>query len=242
MLREWRIDLHVHTCLSPCGDPRMVPTRIAEFARLRELDAVAITDHNSAENVDAVRKAAAGCGLVVIGGMEITTAEEIHMLALFGDDSSLATMQELVHRSLPGRNDPEAFGRQWIVDEEDGVLGESARLLIGATTLSVESVVNEVRRLGGLAIAAHIDRPSFSIVSQLGFVPEGLSLDAVEVSPLHGDVASEYSSGQDCVVTFSDAHRPEDIGRVFTTLVATEPTVAEIRSATTVTDGRRLET
>ena len=240
MLKEWRIDLHVHTCLSPCGDPRMVPTRIIRLAEQRGLDAVAITDHNTGENVESVRRAAAGKNIKVLGGMEITSAEEIHILSVFHDDKSLTAMQEIVHASLPGTNDPEAFGRQWIVDDEDGIVGESQKLLIGATTLPIERIVDEVHRFGGVVFAAHIDRMVFSVISQIGFIPAGVALDGVEVSPQHTGEFSDVVADGRAIVTFSDAHHPEDIGRAFTTLIAESVSIDEIRKASAAKDGRRL--
>jgi predicted metal-dependent phosphoesterase TrpH len=218
----------------------MVPTRIIEIAAQRGLHGIAITDHNTAENVDSVRRAAAGKDLEVMGGMEITSAEEIHVIALFGEDEALCTMQDLVYASLPGLNDHEAFGRQWIVDHEDGVIGENRKLLIGATTLSIDRIVDEIHMLGGLAIASHVDRPVFSVVSQLGFIPDGLALDAVEVSPQYRGALTEVATAGRQIVSSSDAHAPEEIGQKFTSLIAEAVSVEEIRKAITGIEGRRL--
>lgn len=259
-MKELRADLHIHTCLSPCADRRMLPAAIVGRARDRGLDMIAICDHNSAENVEAVRRAGAfpkgprrsrldetpggaACphgradvDLAVIGGMEITSREEVHVLGIFQDAAGLRSAQEAVYRNLRGRNDPRTFGEQWVVDEDGKVLAQNERLLIGATDLALEEVVGTIHRFGGLAIAAHVDRPSFSILSQLGFIPPNLGLDGVEVfreepPGLPKEVA---------VVRSSDAHQPEQIGRQCTRFLVEEPTAREIGMAMRGSEGRRI--
>lgn len=241
MLTEFRFDLHVHTCLSPCGDPEMVPTAVAAKAIDRELDGIGICDHNSAENVAAVRSAGEKLGLHVFGGMEVTSREEAHVLTFFGEDDGLLRMQKFVQGSLPGENDETAFGEQWIVDENDNVVGSSERLLIGATTLGLDDVVGMAHELGGIAIASHIDKEAFSIVGQLGFIPDTLPLDAVEISP-HADEAK----AKDCeafgfpVVRSSDAHFLTDVGRNVTKFVLDSLSFAEFGMALSGTAGRKV--
>ena len=138
MLKPYLMDLHIHTCLSPCGESDMVPTRIVSRARKLGLDAIAVCDHNASENVHPVRAAGLAQGLAVFMGMEVTSREEIHVLALFGEDRGLELMQKLVESNLHGVNDEELFGPQYIVDERDYVSGVCERLLIGATDLSVD--------------------------------------------------------------------------------------------------------
>ncbi len=235
-----RMDLHIHTCLSPCASPENVPTRIVRRAREKRLDAIGICDHNSSENVQAVQRAAGRAAsetLYVFGGMEITTREEVHLLAIFEDADVLARMQERVYACLPGANDRQAFGEQYIVDEEDYVRGYNEHLLIGATTMSIDETVGHVHRLGGLAIACHIDREAFGVISQLGFVPENAGFDALEVSANHAvspfDLSPylDGSAGGPPVVTFSDAHHPADIGRAFTEFRMLRPGLAELKAA-----------
>jgi hypothetical protein len=187
MLKPYLMDLHIHTCLSPCGESDMVPTRIVSRARQLGLDAIAVCDHNASENVHPVRAAGLAQGLAVFMGMEVTSREEIHVLALFGEDRGLELMQKLVESNLHGVNDEELFGPQYIVDERDYVSGVCERLLIGATDLSVEAVVEGIHRFGGLAVASHVDRGVYSVISQLGFIPPGLALDAIELSPEGGE-------------------------------------------------------
>ena len=158
MIREFRCDFHVHTCLSPCADLDMYPRAVVAMSLARRLDIIAICDHNTSENVPYVIRAAKGTGLTVFPGMEIMSSEEVHVLALFDKQENLVMLQDLVYRNLPGKNDEERFGCQAIVNEHDEVEGLSERLLIGATVLPLQRIVSEIQGLGGLAVAAHIDR------------------------------------------------------------------------------------
>jgi PHP family Zn ribbon phosphoesterase len=243
MLREIRADLHVHTCLSPCGNLAMVPGVIAEAAAMKRLNVLGICDHNATENVQAVKAAAGRKGIAVLGGMEITSEEEVHILALFDDEEKLAELQEIVYANLPGVNDESVFGEQAIVNESDRVVDRSERFLIGATTISLERIVEMIRSLCGLAIASHVDRESFGLIGQLGFIPEGLPLDAVEVAPrigwANGRTVPSTISGFP-VVTFSDAHYPEDVGSRWTTFRAEDVRVEEMRMALLGRGGRSV--
>jgi predicted metal-dependent phosphoesterase TrpH len=205
----------------------MRPTAIVKRAREAGLDMIGICDHNSVENVAAVSTAGAREGLAVIGGMEITSREEVHMLGLFKSEQDGLRLQDLVYENLPGENDEQAFGEQAVCDEWDNPVRENHRLLIGATTLSLERLVNAIHEYGGLAIASHVDRERFSLIGQLGFIPKGLGLDAVEVS-------KPPSAGQEYdypVVVFSDAHFLEDIGSNCTDFVIEDMSLDEIGKA-----------
>jgi predicted metal-dependent phosphoesterase TrpH len=234
------MDLHVHSCLSPCGDPRSVPTRIVAAALKKQLDAIAVCDHNASENVFPIQEAAQDSGLVVFGGMEITSREEIHVLAIFGSIEGLCAMQEVVYSHLPGRYEGKHFGEQYIVDREDYVTGYNDHLLMGAAELSVNELVGEIHRCGGLAVPAHVDREAFSIVSQLGFIPPDLDVDALEVSFRHREGQSVLDTGSFPVITSSDAHEPEEIGRVSTEYYISAPTVEEVRLALRGEQGRDM--
>ncbi|MBN2270751.1 MAG: PHP domain-containing protein [Sedimentisphaerales bacterium] len=235
-MRKVRADLHLHTCLSPCADNQMQATAIVEQARKVGLDMIAICDHNSAENVAAVAKAGQRAGLAVIGGMEVTSSEEVHILALFHTEADLMYMQDMVYENLPGENSEEAFGTQVIIDEWNNVVGKNSRLLIGATTLTVEQIVDSIHRWAGLAIASHVDRERFSLIGQLGFIPEGLDLDALEVSkPCSAGREYDYP-----VVTSSDAHFLDDIGRRSTCFMIETVSLGEIRKALRRELGRRI--
>lgn len=221
----------------------MVPGVIAEEARKKGLDVIGICDHNATENVQAVRKAAGKKNVAVLGGMEITSQEEVHILALFDDDEKLFELQRIVYDNLPGVNDERVFGEQVVVDENNQVVDVNERLLAGATRLPLDKIVRAARSLCGLAIASHVDREGFGIIGQLGFIPEGLQLDAVEVSPrISGKEAKEklLEVSRFPLVTFSDAHCPEDIGRSWTTFLVEEVNVEEIRNALLCREGRAV--
>ena len=234
----FRADLHIHTCLSPCAELDMGPRAIAEQSRRKGLHMIAVCDHNSAENVGAAIRAGLQQGLVVLPGMEICSVEEVHTLALFSSEQAAQAMQEVVYGSLSGTNRPDLFGDQVIANEFDEVEGFNDRRLIGATNLTLCEIISRVHALGGLSIASHIDRPSYSIISQLGFVPSGIELDALEVSP---GAKGPYQDAHECpVVCFSDAHALDDIGRASTCFMLEAPTLEEIRLALTLAAGRRV--
>lgn len=237
-MKELRADLHIHTCLSPCAEQEMVPTAIVKRASALGLDMIGICDHNSAENVAAVATAGKRESISVIPGIEITSREEVHVLGLFETEKELTGIQSVVHEKLWGENDQEAFGPQTIVDQWDRTVGTSRKLLIGATELTLEEVVEAIHDFGGLAIASHVDRPSFGLIGQLGLIPEGLKLDALEVSPL----APRKKWDEFPVVTSSDAHRLKDIGQSFTSFFAKGGSVEEIGKALRGEDGRKVST
>ena len=183
MLRPFKADLHIHTCLSPCTELDMSPKRILFSAKKKEIDILGICDHNSTENSLALMNAAKNMNINIFPGMEVSTLEEVHVLALFDDIENTIKLQEFVYKNLPGENNEEAFGMQVILNEKEEVLGFNNKLLIGATTIPLNEVVQLIHSLDGITIASHIDRESFSIIGQLGFVPENLELDALEISP-----------------------------------------------------------
>ena len=244
-LRRLRADLHIHTCLSPCGELSMSPRAVVERARAAGLDIIAVTDHNTTENAAAVVEAARGTGLAVLPGIELTTAEEAHLLGLFDPGADLGRFQEEVFRNLPDVPEKKKYVEdQVVVDADDYVTGFSPRCLFGATLFSVQEAVGLIHGHGGLAVASHVDRESFSIISQLGFIPPGLGLEAVEIS-LRADAASARAAlgiGEDLpIVRFSDAHTPEEIGTAVTAFLVAGPSIDEIRKALAGRDGRRTD-
>jgi 3',5'-nucleoside bisphosphate phosphatase len=245
-LRRLRADLHIHTCLSPCGELTMSPQAVVARAREAGLDLIAVTDHNTTENAAAVIAAATGPGLAVLPGIELATAEEVHLLGLFETGADLAPFQKEVYRNLPDVEAKMKFVEdQVLVDADDYVTGFCPRCLFGATRFDVQEAVDLIRCHGGLVIACHVDRDSFSILSQLGFIPAGLALEAVEVSPRMSPAearAAFGSLGGRTIVRFSDAHRPEEIGAAVTEFTMEAPTLGEIRKALAGAEGRGVFT
>ena len=243
MLKKFKADLHIHSCLSPCSDWDMSPKKIVSKSREQQLDLIAICDHNTAENAAATSREGTRQGIAVLPGMEICSREEVHLVTLFKKIEDALKMQEFIYAHLPGKNQPEVFGHQVVADEHDQVLGENAHLLIGATQLSLHDIVEKTHHLDGICISSHVDRPSYSLIGQLGFIPEDLHLDAVEVSyriPL-AEALIEVPGIKDYpCVTASDAHFLRDIGTVWTEFILAAPTLEEIRMALAGTEGRRI--
>jgi anti-sigma regulatory factor (Ser/Thr protein kinase) len=237
------IDMHIHTCLSPCAELDMHPAALVDAAVRAGLESVAVCDHNSAENAGAVQRAGSAAGLSVIPGMEITSAEEVHILGLLPDLEAALKLQSRVYRSLPGRNDEKSFGMQVIANEFGEVLGFNDHLLAGATTLNLDQVVAAIHDVDGLAVASHVDREGFGIVGQLGFIPSGLRLDAIEVSlrtTLPIARASFAPKGEYSILCASDAHVPKDVARAATFALMKEATLAELRRALSGEGGRTI--
>ena len=180
---KYYYDFHIHSALSPCGDNDMTPNNIVNMAMVKGLDIIALTDHNSAENIEAAIERGQYRDILVIPGMEVETAEEVHLVCLFPDVKSVLTMQELVYQTLPGRpNREDIFGPQLILNAKDEEIGRVPHMLITATSLTLEAVFEKVHSLGGVCIPAHVDRDSYSIISNLGAIPEGLPVKAIELS------------------------------------------------------------
>ena len=241
-MKEYKIDLHIHTCLSPCAQSEMLPAAIIKRAKDKGLDVIGVCDHNSAENVPAMKKVGEAEGVQVLGGMEICSSEEVHILAFFDDNGALLEMQNIVYENLSGENDVEYFGKQLIADEDDRIVGSSEKLLIGSVGLGIGKIVELVHNLGGLAVASHIDRDSFSILAQLGFIPEELPLDALELSWRCGsNKADDYKSYDLPLVKSSDAHFLSDIGKAVTTFLLNAPSFFEIAMAFKGIEGRMVK-
>ncbi len=212
-------DLHMHTCLSPCAEDEMVPEAIVETALERDLDVIAICDHNSAENTAQVVLAAAGTPLLVIPGIEVTSAEEVHIALLFPTAEQALKMQETIYAHLDrAENNTAMRGSQRVVDMHGRTVRLAEYMLTGKTSLKVTEVLQQARPLGGIAVAAHVDRPIFSVATKYGCIPAEMKFDALEVSPnAHLEKAREFFPDFP-VVTSSDAHTLKEIGKVRTHL------------------------
>ncbi len=238
VLRPIWADLHVHTVLSPCAEVEMIPPLIVDRARELGLGLLAITDHNSAENVAAVQRAAQESGIVVFAGMEVQTKEEAHVLCLYDTVEQVLDWQALVYASLPPlKNREDVFGAQFVVDETGDYIRTNERLLLTSTALSVEEVVSGVRQRGGLPIAAHVDRPSYSLLASLGFIPPELPLAALEVRALPPPAQVQGWP----IIMSGDAHRLSEM-RASTMVIMGEPSIRELELALRCEEGRKVKT
>jgi len=241
-MKTVRADLHIHTVLSPCGDLDMSPARILGEAKRKEIGIIGITDHNSLKQVDVVEEMAARQGIFVLGGVEVTTREEIHCLAFFSSRRERTEFQRYIDDHQPFvKNREELFGYQVVVDESDHILFHEEKLLLTALSGSIHDIEREVHRLGGIFIPAHIDKAVNSIFSQLGFIPETLQFEALEISCFTTDVKAREKFGISdniALVKNSDAHYQGDIGKGLTDIMLAECSFDEIKLALSGRGGR----
>ncbi len=216
-----KADVHLHTCLSPCADLTQSPKRVVEKAFEMGFSLLFITDHNTIANAGAAVKAGKGFnGLRIYPGMEITTKEEIHILSLFENLDDAGRTQDYINNYLPDTYLEKEKQEQIIANENDEVEGFYGKSLFSAVDLDLDEIIELIHQYNGLAIGAHIDRQSFSIISQLGFIPDKCRLDALEISPNMslqeaGNVFKDYASKYK-FVRGSDSHSLNTIGCSFT--------------------------
>lgn len=214
-MSQYAYDLHIHTCLSPCGDALMTPPNIVNMAYIKGLDIIAITDHNTTKNAAAVIRAAKDVPLTVIPGMEITTSEEIHVVCIFPDEDMAEKASEEVYKHLPPiENRPEYFGEQILMDENEDYLGTLPLLLSNATDISIDELPEMMHRFGGFCWPAHIDRPANSLLSVFGMLPDEPAFPVLEVRDpknFFADAKNEIYLMNHRILKNSDAHCLIDI-------------------------------
>jgi PHP family Zn ribbon phosphoesterase len=227
-----RFDLHIHSCLSPCADRDMSPRAVVRRACEAGLDAIALCDHNSARNAPAFQAACAAEGLYGLYGLEISAAEQLHVLTVFDTPADALAMTEQVYAALPGRsNVPERFGHQQVMDADDRLEDVDWNPLILPTTLHVRDIGAAARKLGGLVIAAHADRPEFSIFSELKLLRGDEGFDAMELSDHAGQALWRQHFAGLPVLCASDAHQLRDIGCAWNEADLPRFCVASLRAA-----------
>lgn len=213
-MNRYYYDLHIHSCLSPCGDNENTPNNLVGMGVLNGLQIMALTDHNTCRNCPAFFKAARKHGIIPIPGMELTTAEDIHMVCLFPTlEAAMAFDEEISKRRIRIPNRTDIFGEQWIMDENDEIIGTDPDLLSNATTVSLEEAPGLVEHFGGVCYPAHIDREANGIIATLGTIPTFPEFTCVE---LHDGTKEEeyrqaYALDRCVVVSCSDAHYLWDI-------------------------------
>ncbi len=213
-MKRYYYDLHIHSCLSPCGDDDSTPNSIAGIGELNGLHIMALTDHNTCKNCPAFFESCFRHGILPVAGMELTTAEDIHAVCLFPSLESAMRFDNYVERrrvKIPNRID--IFGHQFICDSEDNVIGEDEFLLSNATDISLEEAPKLVESFGGICYPAHIDRDANGIISVLGTFPETPSFTCAELhNPEKRDeYAQRYNLADKRLIYSSDAHYLWDI-------------------------------
>ena len=219
-------DLHIHSCLSPCGDNESTPANIVGMAYVKELDVIALCDHNTSKNCIAASEVAKAYGKTLICGMELTTEEEVHVVCLLPSLERALELDEYVNqRIMPVENNPDIFGEQLIMNSDDEIIGHENKLLINATTISFSKVFPLVESLGGVAIPAHIDKQANSLLANLGFIPPDSTFKTVELKNLNNlpELKAQHDYLNGCkVITSSDAHYLRDINEPVNFLHAEE--------------------
>ena len=202
-------DFHIHSALSPCASEDMTVNNIINMSRLKGLDAISVCDHNCAANLEAADRAAKKAGILFLPGLEINTAEEVHLLSYFKDVNAACAFGEAVYDALPNiKNDEVFFGRQLVMDEEDNVIGKMEKLLISSLPFTMDECVRMIGEYGGYPVPAHINRDANSVLSNLGFLPQNTPFKVLEVLP--GRPAGVSLSGYRALYS-SDAHFLQDI-------------------------------
>ncbi|HRC80786.1 MAG TPA: PHP domain-containing protein [Sedimentibacter sp.] len=203
-------DLHVHSDLSPCSSGDMTPNNIINMSLIKELDIIAVTDHNSAGNLRAVTEVGNKAGIRVIPGLEVTTREEVHVLCYFKDLENAEEFGKVIYESLPPiKNNPEIFGEQNIYNSNDDIIGTIDKLLINASNYTIEDINFMVEEYRGVMVPAHINKMTNGILGVLGFMPPDLKIDFVEVYsklPIDDKITKKYK-----ILVNSDAHQLIDI-------------------------------
>ena len=237
-MKAYRADLHIHSCLSPCGQLTMSPHAIVDAALAVGLDLIAVTDHNTAAMTPAIAQVAREKGLAYLYGLELQTREDVHLLAYFDDEATCLAFSDEIYALLPdGYEDPYGLGEQIQVDAEENILRYEPRFLVNGLDLSLVNAVRRIDELGGLAVPAHIDREFFGVLSQMGELPEEVDFPIVEVC---GECIPE-TCGDAAVLRTSDAHFVEAIGQRVTCITVEDLTIAELRKAAAGIGGRSIQ-
>ena len=233
--RQVTYDLHLHSCLSPCGDEEMTPANIVGMAVVKELDVIALTDHNTCKNCPAFLEVAKAYGITALPGMELTTTEEVHVVCLFETLEDAMRFDAYVYEHLLDiKNEEAIFGAQLIVNEDDEVTGKVEKLLINATDIDFDDVYALMEEYHGVMIPAHLDKSTTSLLSNLGFIPPDSKFRVAELKSfdnLHRLRAAHPYLNDCMVITDSDAHYLQDIHEPVYTMMVPELTPAGVIAA-----------
>lgn len=233
-MKSFSCDLHIHSALSPCGSLEMSPRDIVRKAKEVGLDIIAITDHNMVENALHACEIGRKYDVLVLPGMELQTAEEIHLLIIFESNKVALDFQATVYGLLPPvANEADYFGDQVVVNENDEIVRFEERLLLNSVQISLDAAVALAKSLGAIVIPSHIDASAFSIISQIGYIPETLQFDGLEIRDRNNipEVMPFITKKGLPFLTFSDAHYLADVGKRRTIFNMEEPSFEGILNA-----------
>ena len=234
-MRWYKTDLHVHTVLSPCSGLEMSPRSLMGKAKTEGIEIIAVTDHNSMANCLVYEKAAQEFDIAFIYGVEVQSAEEIHIVALFDDwKEGLEFNRELFDSLLPIKNDPAYHGNQIVLDEKENIVRTIKKSLINSSIWTLETVMHKVREFNGFAFPAHVDVTPYSLLGQLGFIPPDLNITAVGITAECDEKAllEKYPILHDLVlIRNSDAHSLQDVGSGYTEFYLEETNLKSIVNA-----------
>jgi 3',5'-nucleoside bisphosphate phosphatase len=208
-------DLHIHSGLSPCGDEAMTPHNIARMAQLKGLQLISVTDHNSLKQQHVMADVAHQYGLSYVYGVEIQSQEEVHILGYFPTRKAVDAMQRWIDvHQIKVKNRPSYFGNQILYNQHDEIIDEEPVALIFSLNASLESCIKAIHHKGGKAVLAHLYGRKYGLIQQLGFIPEGLPIDGVELCdprevPFFKNEYPQYA--QLPILCNSDAHQLGDI-------------------------------
>lgn len=212
---KYYYDLHIHSCLSPCGDDDMTPYNLVNMAKIFGYDIIALTDHNSCLNCASAIRVGEKAGITVVPGMELCTSEEIHAVCLFPDVNIAMAFSEYVKSTMPPvKNKEKIFGNQFVMDEADGIIGKEELLLTTASGISIDYLPEIIAEYGGVCYPAHIDRESYSIISALGDFSPDLQVNCFELTPKAdaGYYYENYPAAKNKIlIRSSDAHYLENM-------------------------------
>ncbi len=203
-------DLHIHSCLSPCSDDDMTPSNIVRMAVIKGLNVIALTDHNSLKNTPAFMSIASQYDIIAIPGVEVSTIEDVHVIGLFPTLEDALKFDKFIYNKLTNvENNPKFFGNQYIYNEQDKIIASEPKLLINGASISIDETYDKINSHNGIMIPAHIDKPSNSLLANLGFVPENSKFNCIEIKnkEKEAEIISKNPYLKNCKIIYnSDAH------------------------------------
>ncbi len=207
---KYYYDLHIHSDLSPCGSKDMTPNNIVNMSCIKRLNVLSVTDHNTVRNYPAVKKVALKKNIEVIPGMEVSSREEVHLLCFFREYLDALKVDKIIYESLPNiNNNATIFGEQNIYNEKDEIVGQIEKLLLNSSKYSIDEIFNIVKKNNGIVIPAHVNRQAYGMVGVLGFIPNNLDINYIEIADKHFINDKIYKNYK--IIQNSDAHRLADI-------------------------------